>query len=321
MNGKGIFAALGAFALLGAPAVTAVGLTAPGAAHAQGKGNGGDRGNGANGGGRGADRGAGQERSSTARAGRNDRPGRGTANTGRGRSGEAPFGAAQTGLQRLLGLETDRPRTRTGQARQTRAPGTTARPTALPVRASTAPPQRGARGLLASELKGLNAVHASPTARANAAPESQVGRIETYRLAALDTIEKADAFDRTQADLELLRVTFDRPADEDLAMLADAVLTLEEELAAAVHGNPVADGTTPPRSEAEIIADIAVLQATLDTVAEFDQDEAALLADLATAEANLAVARDAEAAALDGASGGRDLSDAAVDYVRTTLGL
>ncbi len=52
-----------------------------------------------------------------------------------------------------------------------------------------------AHGKLASELKGLNAAHANANALANASPNSQVGRIATYRDAALETISAADALD------------------------------------------------------------------------------------------------------------------------------
>ena len=43
------------------------------------------------------------------------------------------------------------------------------------------------RGAVASELKGLNACHASDQARTSADPESQVGRIAAYALAAEQT--------------------------------------------------------------------------------------------------------------------------------------
>lgn len=48
------------------------------------------------------------------------------------------------------------------------------------------------RGALASELRGLNAAHASPTALANAAPDSMPGRLNTYREAAEETQETRD---------------------------------------------------------------------------------------------------------------------------------
>jgi hypothetical protein len=43
----------------------------------------------------------------------------------------------------------------------------------------------GDRGALAAQLGALNAAHASPTARANAAPDSRVGMIATYERAML----------------------------------------------------------------------------------------------------------------------------------------
>lgn len=43
----------------------------------------------------------------------------------------------------------------------------------------------GDRGALAAQLGALNAAHASPTARANAAPNSRVGMIATYERAML----------------------------------------------------------------------------------------------------------------------------------------
>ena len=44
---------------------------------------------------------------------------------------------------------------------------------------------KNTHGKLASELKGLNAAHASETAMANASPNSMVGKIEAYRQAIL----------------------------------------------------------------------------------------------------------------------------------------
>jgi len=60
---------------------------------------------------------------------------------------------------------------------------------------ATAPRNHGA---LASGLKGLNAAHASPQAFANAAPNSQVGRIATYKTA----FEESAAADAAQAELD-----------------------------------------------------------------------------------------------------------------------
>ncbi len=48
------------------------------------------------------------------------------------------------------------------------------------------------RGAIASELKGLNAAHASPTALANASPDSMPGKLNTYREARLALVDAVD---------------------------------------------------------------------------------------------------------------------------------
>lgn len=151
----------------------------------------------------------------------------------------------------------------------------------------------GSHGLLASELKGLNAVKANPNALLHASPNSQVGRIALYQTAAVASFEAADAVDEAQAALDLLPV--------------------------------------PTRSLAEIRADIAALDpaaldyetALADLKAERDAARAYIdaknaLSD-ATDAAELAAAE--EEAALLTASGGRVLSDDAVAYIRAALGL
>jgi uncharacterized protein YukE len=155
------------------------------------------------------------------------------------------------------------------------------------------------QGRYASELKGLNAAHASPTALAHAAANSQVGRIATYQEAALFTLE----------------------AEQDLA---DAEKALQDEL----------DSYTGRTSE-EIQSDIG----ELDPEAEGYEDALSALEDeLAAAEAHesrvveledaveaaedaLEGAEDAEAEAFLAASGGRTLSPEAMAYFRGLLGL
>lgn len=69
------------------------------------------------------------------------------------------------------------------------------------------------RGAIASELKGLNAAHANPTAMANAAPNSMPGKLNTYRderLALVAVVEdQNEAYDAYQSLAEL--------SDEDIA--------------------------------------------------------------------------------------------------------
>jgi hypothetical protein len=148
-------------------------------------------------------------------------------------------------------------------------------------------------GALASELKGLNAAHASSNAMANADPESQVGRIALYRDAALLTIEKAALVDQLAEDLAGLPVPTRTVADIDAEIAgldplaegyAEALALLEEE------------------KQDVIDYDAAVLAAGL---AQDDLEDAAL----------------AEGESLLTASNGRVLSDAALAYLRSLLSL
>jgi hypothetical protein len=86
----------------------------------------------------------------------------------------------------------------------------------------------------ASELGSLNAAHASPTALANASPNSRVGKIVAYKEAAIEAIANDPAVTDAQADLDAAKA----------AALADNVVTsdeqaeidaLEADLAAAKH--------------------------------------------------------------------------------------
>jgi hypothetical protein len=86
----------------------------------------------------------------------------------------------------------------------------------------------------ASELGALNAAHASPTALANASPNSRVGKIAAYKEAAIEAIANDPAVADAQADLDAAKA----------AALADNVVTAEEQgeidsleadLAAAKH--------------------------------------------------------------------------------------
>lgn len=186
---------------------------------------------------------------------------------------------------------------------------------------------QASHGKLASELKGLNAVHASATALANASPNSQVGRIAAYRAAAL-------AGQAANEDLAA--------AQEDLASAQDALAGAEAAL------KELQDGYTG-RTTAEVDAEIAGLdpaasdyQSRLDALnaekaaaAEFEAEQAARQAAVTDAQTAAADAETAAAAAevaaataaateedaLLDASNGRVLSPEAIEYVRTHLGL
>ncbi len=134
-----------------------------------------------------------------------------------------------------------------------------------------------ANGKLRSELKGLNAVHANPQALANAAPNSQVGRIATYKTAALGTIAAAEAALTAQAEKDAAQALLDA-ANADLAALDEAY---------------------PGLSMAEIDAAVSALDpAALDYQAQLD----ALNADRAAAAQYEADRADFQTAADDAAA-------------------
>ena len=72
------------------------------------------------------------------------------------------------------------------------------------------------QGSIHSELKGLNAAHASLTALAHAAPNSQVGRIATYRTAALATEAQAKSLDVALKAYNAYLGTYTGPTAADL---------------------------------------------------------------------------------------------------------
>lgn len=182
----------------------------------------------------------------------------------------------------------------------------------------------GSRGAIASELKGLNAMNASPQAFANAAPESQVGRIREYRDAVIASKELDQAATDAANDLEEARASLSGARNDAVSALGDveptdtlsqetidqAIADLEDgvigtealnDVAAALEGTETA-GTL------DALFDSATTYATAKTTAE-------------TAEAAAETAQeDADAALLD-ASGGRTLSDAALAELNATLGL
>jgi hypothetical protein len=184
-----------------------------------------------------------------------------------------------------------------------------------------------ANGKLRSELKGLNAVHANPQALANAAPNSQVGRIAAYKTAALGTIAAAEAALTAQADKDAAQALLDS-ANADLAVLDEAYTGLSTaEIDATVAAlDPAAldyqaqlDALNADRTAAaQHEADRAELQTAADNAAAA-VTEADL--DLTEAEAEAEAAETAESDALLMASGGRELSNEAIAYIRDLLGL
>lgn len=164
------------------------------------------------------------------------------------------------------------------------------------VSSSPEPAERPANhGALASELKGLNAAHANPTALANAAPNSQVGRIASYRDAVLAVDQAPEKLAAKEDELAALAESdaySDRTTDEIEAEIAalDADATTEERQA-------LEDELQAAEQRDALEEDIANLQHTIDN------------ADTITSEALLA------------ASNGRELSDAALAELHRLLDL
>lgn len=193
--------------------------------------------------------------------------------------------------------------------------------------AGVATPAPNAHGMIASELKGLNAYHASPTAFANASPNSQVGRIATYRDAALATIAAGEALDTATTALETANADLTAAeaalADFDAAHTGRSTAEIDSDIAALDPAAPdyqqQLDALNTERTAAESYAtDRAIL----------DSDVAAAAGIVSEAEAAVASAAGlaAESEALEGdallsASNGRTLSEPALDYLRTQLGL
>ena len=185
---------------------------------------------------------------------------------------------------------------------------------------SSTPSKKG----LASELKGLNAVKANPNALEHASPNSQVGRIALYRDAALATAEQQILLDEAIAAKALLPVPRDPlliQGDIDTAQGAINDINIQIGLL-----DPLDPLNTPALDQlnADLIVaegdktgfvqeqlDAAPLQQALDD-AQLAIDEAA---------ANQAAAQGLEDGALLTASNGRTLSDEAIAYIRSVLGL
>jgi type II secretory pathway component HofQ len=115
----------------------------------------------------------------------------------------------------------------------------------------------------ASELGSLNAAHASPTALANASPNSRVGKIAAYKEAALDAMANDPTVADAQADLDAAKA----------AAVADSVVTadeqaqidaLEGELDAAKHAAIVGDDESMAALDAA--ANKPVTDRVIDTV-------------------------------------------------------
>lgn len=95
-------------------------------------------------------------------------------------------------------------------------------------------------GAVASELKGLNAAHANINALQNASPNSQVGRIATYKLA----LEGKEQLDTDVADARDALTALQNLTPEELAALYPNDGTLIDQAAYDAAVEAVAPGAT-----------------------------------------------------------------------------
>ena len=159
---------------------------------------------------------------------------------------------------------------------------------------------KNAHGLLASELKGLNAVHANPNALLHASPNSQVGRIAAYRDAALATINSAQGIDDAQAALD----------EFDATGSGRTIAEIEADLGRF----------DPTDADFDSVA-YDELGAELSNAIEREADRVVLADALTAAQDAAATAGATEADALLAAAKGRTLSPEAVAYIRAQLNL
>ncbi len=127
-----------------------------------------------------------------------------------------------------------------------------------------------------SELGALNAAHASETALKNAAPNSRVGRIATYRDTVLEGDELRDDLQDAQDLLDGLEPP-SRPIGEieDDLEAAEADVRADEERVAELEQELADAGGTDPHIEAQLDEANAELQESRDTAAELAAEQEA----------------------------------------------
>ncbi len=181
-------------------------------------------------------------------------------------------------------------------------------------------------GKFASELKGLNAYHASEQAWQNASPNSRVGRIAAYREAALTTTENGRLAEEAAAavsEKEDIRDGIQQEISDLDANYAAKNAEIDEKI-----------GALDPDAE-DYDAQVAALEAERPSATDYETQKVELQGKLATAEESLTASEaelaDAEEAAgtaaqtedeaLLAATDGRVLSDEALAYFREKIGL
>ncbi|WP_300072543.1 hypothetical protein [uncultured Ruegeria sp.] len=333
-----------AIALLGSTAIVTT-VTAPDFAYAkQGNGNGGGNGNG-NGGGNGNGNGGGNSNGAKGNGGDHGAAAKGGGGSKVGKSGsqKTKSRSAGAGQKKGGGFSLKDLFSGNSKARKTGSPRTTAvttqgaqKPThqTAIVEESKRPVSRAKGNRMAallgahpSELGALNAANASPTALANASPNSRVGRIATYRDTVLageplreDLVEQLEVL----AGLEQPDRTVQEIEDDLEAALGEVQTNRDtvDELAQALEDA----GGTDPDIEAQLEDAQAALGASIDDARSLsDERQAAIDYNEAVEEAEelneLVEAQDlAEREALEAAAN-KPVTDAVEAQVKSLLGL
>lgn len=104
-------------------------------------------------------------------------------------------------------------------------------------------------GLSASALGNLNAAHASPTAMANAAPNSMVGAIADYKDAVMGNVEPTEeTIDEMSEAVAALEAISNKDVDVDVVNAVNDILGAKDE-AFGVAANGIEDDVSPAPAE------------------------------------------------------------------------
>lgn len=151
------------------------------------------------------------------------------------------------------------------------------------------------KGALASELKGLNAMHANENAFKNASPDSQVGKIAAYRDAAVETGAAYDEWIASYNEYVAFEGSYDGPTSSDLQAQIEATDETDEGYQALLDQYAAA----------------LAYETELARLKDLSNADAATYEELQAAEEDVLLV----------ASGGATLSPEALAELRATLGL
>ena len=324
LNKRAVIAVVGALALVMTPAVIDLPGTDAGTAFAKkgGGGNGGGKGGGNGGGGGKSGKGGGGGKSGSRGASGSsggiglNREGHWNANKGGKKRTASAIGTRTKGNGRSARNTVSGGSTQVASAPARKAPAgsTSHRRSVAEVQEMTATsiapverPGKSNHGALASELKGLNAAHASEQAFANASPNSRVGRIAAYR----DAVLGAAAAGTALGEAEEALAAFDAAEPE-----GPSAAEIDEQIAAYRDL-----GELTPDQQAEL----DVLREAYDAAVIAEAERTAAREELVAAVDAAATEREASGASIEdlflAASDGRTLSPEAMEEFHRLLGI